>query len=441
MIATLVDTATPPCGPRLRSMVGLMLLSLAVMLAAIVTLCFAPLGVAPLIATSLYAALWMHERRLGVASPVTRVMTGFHLVLAWVVHRDSELSWIAWFSPMVYWTLAALILALLATGRPFTAVYAGDASDPALHRAVSLTWGALHLAAGLAALVLVPGPGFLYVPFGLMVLGALATVWMNFVSMGPASGRRPRFEIGGLSFREAVSDEDRATFHDVIAEAYRADLQSALGMRRKIDDAAIVRQHRITGRNWENDSLPFLVLAGDRPVGGICIFFDHARRGLPIEGEARIDLTPWRRVGRVAEVGRLGVVRRYRFSPAILKGLFKCVVEAAAERRIDFIFNDSFEFQAAMYKRIGFTALHDGPYVSRVEHSTGYGLEVRPMMMDLAGMVRTGGDSGIASELRGTLAPYVMERFFKQLAVREMAGRFFASGHDPRDAHDARAGA
>lgn len=420
-------------------MVGLMLLSLAVMLVAIVTLYFAPLGVAPLIAASLYAGLWMRERSLGVASPITRVMVAVHLVLAWIVHRDGDLSWIAWFSPMVYWTLAALILALLATGRPFTAVYAGDTSCPPLHRAMSMTWGGLHLAAGLAALVLAPGPGFLCVPLGLMVLGALATVWMNFISMGPACGRRPRFEIGGLSFREAASGEDRAAFHDVIAEAYRADLQSALGMRRTIDSAAIIREHRATGRDWENDSLPFLVLAGDRPVGGICIFFDHPRRGLPIEGEAQIDLAPWRRVGRVAEVGRLGVVRRYRFSPAILKGLFKCVVEAAAERRIDFMFNDSFEFQASMYERIGFTALHDGPYVSPDEHSTGYGLEVLPMMMDLAGMVRTGGDSGIASELRGILAPCVMERFFKQLAVREMAGRFFAPGPDPRGARDARA--
>ena len=419
-------------------MVGLMLLSLGVMLIAIVTLYFAPLSVAPLVVASLYAGLWMHERRLGVASPITRVMAAFHLVLAWVVYRDSGLSWIAWFSPVIYWTLAALIFVLLATGRPFTAVYAGDASDPALHRAVSLTWGGLHLVSGLAALVLVPGPGFLYVPLGLMVLGALATVWMNFVSLGPASGRRPRFEIGGLSFREAVSGEDRAAFHEVIAEAYRADLQSALGMRRKIDGAAIVREHRVTDRNWENDSLPFLVLAGDRPVGGICIFFDHVRRGLPIEGEARVDLTRWRRVGRIAEVGRLGVVRRYRLSPAILKGLFKCVVEAAAERRIDFIFNDSFEFQASMYERIGFVALHDGPYVSPDEHSTGYGLRVVPMMMDLAGMVRMGGDSGIASELRGTLAPYVMERFFKQLAIREMADRFVAPRRISRNVQDAR---
>ena len=419
-------------------MVRLMVLSLAVMLVAIVTLYFAPLGVAPFIAASLYAGLWVHERRLGVASPITRVMVVFYLVLAWVVHRGSDLSWIAWFSPTVYWTLAALIFVLLATGRPFTAVYAGDASYPPLHRALSLTWGGLHLCAGLAALVLVPGPGFLYVPLGLMVLGVLATVWMNFVSMGPACERRPRFEIDGYSFREAVSGEDREAFHRVIAEAYRADLQSALGMRRKIDSAAIIREHRVTGRNWEDEFLPFLVFVGDRPVGGICIFFDHARRGLPIEGEAQIDLTPWRRMGRVAEVGRLGVLRRYRVSPTILKGLFKCVVEAAAQRRIHHIFNDSFEFQASMYEKIGFVGLYDEPYVSPDEHSTGYGLKVLPMMMDLAGMVRMDGDSGIASDMRGILAPYVMERFFKQLAVREMASRFLVPKHGPRHAQVAR---
>ena len=40
------------------------------------------------------------------------------------------------------------------------------------------------------------------------------------------------------------------------------------------------------------------------------------------------------------------------------------------------------------------------------------------MMMDLAGMVRMDVHSGTASDMQGVLAPYVMERFFKHLAVR-----------------------
>ena len=97
-------------------MVKLMLISLIVMLAAIFALYFAPFGVAPLIAASLYAGLWAYERRLGVASPITRVMTVFLLLFAVVVHRGDDPSWMAWISPVVYWTLAALILALLAVG-------------------------------------------------------------------------------------------------------------------------------------------------------------------------------------------------------------------------------------------------------------------------------------------------------------------------------------
>ena len=400
-------------------MVTLMLVSLGVMLAAIFTLYFAPLGVAPLVAASLYAGLWAYERRLGVASPITRVMTVLPLPFAFAVHLGGDPSWMAWMSPAVYWTLAALILALLAAGRPFTAIYTGGAGFRPLHVVLSLTWGILHFMAGFGALILSPAPSFLYLPLSLMVLGVLATVWLNFISMGPASGRRARFDIDRYSFREAKSPGDREIFHNVIAEAYRSDLQSAIGPGRKIDTATIIGEHRSSNRKWGDDCLPFLALIGERPVGGICIFFDHRKHGLPIEGEAHIDLSPWRRAGPVAEVGRLGVLRHYRLSPVLLKGLFKCVVEAAAERRIHFIFNDSFEFQARMYEKLGFKAFHDEPYVSRSEGSTGYGLKVLPMMMDLAAIVRMDEPSGIASDMGGFLAPYVMERFFKHLVVRD----------------------
>ena len=296
-----MEHGTPGSGARLRAMVTLMLVSLGVMLAAIFTLYFTPLGVAPLAAASLYAGLWAYERRLGVASPITRVMTVFHLICAFAVFATADPSWMTWIAPTVYWTLAALIFTLLAAGRSFTAINTGGSGLLPLHRLVSCMWGGLHFAAGLAALVLVPSTAFLYVPLGLMVLGAIATVWLNFVSMGPAWERPVRFELEGYSFREVGSRSEREVFHNVIAEAYRADLQGALGMRRKIDVAEIAREHRASGSKWQDDFVPFLAYAGDRPVGGIGIFFDHKRHGLPIEGEAQIDLGPWRRTGRVAE--------------------------------------------------------------------------------------------------------------------------------------------
>ncbi len=420
-------------------MVTLMLISLGVMLCAIFTLYFAPLGVAPFVAASLYAGLWMYERRLGAASPITRVMTVFHLVCAFLALGAADPSWMTWIAPTVYWTLAALILWLLARGRPFTAMNTGDVGFQPLHRLLSSMWGGLHLAAGLAALVLVPSPAFLYVPLSLMVAGALATLWLNFVSMGPAWERPAGFELEGYSFREARSRSERETFHDVIAEAYRADLQGALGPRRKIEAADIAREHRACDGRWRDGFVPFLAYAGDRPVGGIGIFLDRRPYGLPIEGEAEIDLGPWRRMGRVAEVGRLGVLRRHRISPALLKGLFKCVIDVAAEKRIHFIFNDSFEFQARMYEKIGFRAFRDEPYESRTEHSTGYGLRVLPMMMDLAAMVRGGTPGAIAADLVGHLTPYVMERYFKHLVIHDVVRGFAGPARAPEGIDDARA--
>ncbi len=420
-------------------MVRLMLISLFAMLAAIFTLYFAPLGVAPLIAASLYAGLWAYEWRLGVASPITRVMAVFYLFVAFALYRDDDPSWMAWLSPAVYWTLAALILALLLAGRPFTATYAGDAGFPPLHRATSLVWGGLHLAAGLAALTLIPGPGFFYVPLGLMTLGVVVTIWLHFVSMGPACGRRPRFDLEGYSFREATSRGDRETFDNLVAEAYRADLQRALGMRRRIDTAAIVREHRAISGVRRNEFLPFLAFAGDRPIGGICIFFDHRQRGLPIEEITRLDLSAWRRMGPVAEIGRLGVLRGYRISPVLLRGLFKCVIEAAAERRIHFVFNDAFDFQASMYEKLGFRMLRDHSRVSPAEHSTGYGIKVLPMVINLAAIARMDAPSGIATDMERILNPYVMERYFKHLVVREMAGGFPCAKRIPEAIENAKA--
>ena len=420
-------------------MVKLMLLSLGVMLGAIFALYFAPLRVAPLVAAALYAGLWAYERQIGAASPITRIMTAFHLICAFIAWRDDDPSWMAWMAPTVYWTLAGLIFALLAADRPFTAINTRDIGFLPLHRFLAWMWGGVHFTAGLAALVLVPSPAFLYVPLGLMVLGGVATVWLNFVSAGSAWERPPRFELEGYSFREARSRDDLDTFHNVLAEAYRADLQSAFGMGRRIDAAVIEREHRASGRKWQGDCLPFLAFAGDRPVGGICIFFDRKRCGLPIEGEARIDLSPWRRMGRVAEVGRLGVLRRHRISPVLLKGLFKCVIEAALEKRVHFIFNDSFEFQARMYEKLGFRAFRDEPYVSRAEQSTGYGLKALPMKMDLAAMVRSGSPGAIGADLIDHLSPYVMERYFKHLVIRDMAGIFTDGKQDPEGLENARA--
>ncbi len=434
-----MDTRTAHSGARLRAAVTLMLVSLAVMMAAIVALYFAPLAVAPLLAAALYAGLWAYERRLGVVSPITRAMTVFYLFFAaFPLYRGDDPSWMAWFSPMIYWTLAALIFALLLAGRPFTAVYAGDAGFPPLHRATSLVWGGLHLASGLAALALIPGPGFLYVPLGLMTLGTLVTIWLNFVSMGPAAKRPSRFELEGYTFREATSRSDRETFYHVIAEAFRPDAQAALGPRRKLDTAAIIQEHRIISDARESEFLPFLAFAGDRPVGGICIFFDHGQRGLPIEDVAHIDLSPWRRMGPIAEVGRLGVLRRYRISPALLKGLFKCVIEAAAEKRIHVLFNDAFDFQARMYEKLGFKEFRDALHGPRAEQATGYGIKVVPMMLDLAGMVHRGGPGVVATDMHDVLAPYVMERFFKQVVVREMVRTFLRPKRDPEEIENAK---
>ena len=61
------------------------------------------------------------------------------------------------------------------------------------------------------------------------------------------------------------------------------------------------------------------------------------------------------------------------------------------------------------------------------------------MMMDLASIVRMDTPGGIAFDMGGILAPYVMERYFKHLAVREWASSIFFQKRGSRGFENANA--
>jgi len=411
-------------GPFLRAAVRLMLFGLAVMVLALFCLYFAPLQIAPFISLGLYSVLWGKERQLGVFSPVTRFMTAFYAVLSLARVFAADIAWSAYAAPMVYLFLAVLVFGLLAVGRPFTMYYSKGAGFYPLHRKMSLMWGSLHALAGISSIVLMPSLWFLLVPMVLMLAGAVGTIWLNFISMGRAYGRQKSFTNGRFRFEQVCNDAQRDQFYSTIAEAYHADLQRAAGPRRRIDTATIEAEHRTSDAQRKGYTVPFLVYEGTRPIGGICMFLDHPQNGLPIESEASISVDQYRKKGRVVEMGRLGIHQRYRLERSVLTGLFKCVVEAAAERRAHTIMNDSFSFQVKLYSKIGFNPISEAPYRCGDQGSTGYGLMAQPMAMDLAKMVRLDQTSTTSSEVRDVLQPYVIERFFKILALQEIAEEF-----------------
>ncbi len=411
---------TEPEGPFLRAAVRLMLLGLSVMVLALMSLYFTPILIAPFLSASLYALLWAKERQHGVSSPITKVMLLFYIVLAIGRIFITDVGWSAYAGTVVYALLGVMVFGLLAAGKPFTMVYSRGAGFAPLHRRMSLMWGSLHLLAALASWFLMPHLAFLLVPMGLMLLGAIGTLVLNFVTMGPSYGRQTRFDLGRFHFAEVKTETERDMFYDIIAEAYRGDLQRAAGPKRRIEKARIEAEHRSSDQKRNGYTVPFLVFDGQTPVGGICMFLDHPKSGLPIEAEAGISANAQRAKGAVVEMGRLGILPRYRLERSVLTGLFKCVIEAAIERRVHTILNDSFTFQVGLYSKIGFSAISDAPYTCPDDGSTGYGLQAWPMALDLARMVRLDQATTTTTEVQNILQPYVVERFFKILAVQEI---------------------
>ena len=411
-------------GPFLKAATRLMIVGLTVMILALLGLYFIPAGVAPFVSLGLYGLLLWLEHRHGVLSPVTALMTVFYLALLITQIMAPDILWAAFAAPAVYFLLAALVWGLLIARRPFTNVYSNGSGFVPLHNAISVMWGSLHLAAGLAALALMPHILFLIIPLLLMLIGVVGTLVLNFVTMGPRHGRQKCFQIGKFTFRQVRTDAEFDIFYATIAEAYRADLQRASGLRRKIDKARIEAEHRASDAKRSGHFIPFLAYDGKKVAGGICVFLDHRELGLPVEHEAMIALDACRSRGGVAEMGRLGVLQDYRLERCLLPGLFKCVIEVAAERRIHTIVNDSFAWQVGLYSKIGFSPITDAPYVSD-ENSTGYGLSAQPLALDLAGMVLLERQNTTGNNVREILNDYVIERFFKVLALQEL---YTASG-------------
>ena len=307
-----------PEGPFLRGATRLMLLSLMTMVLALLCLFLAPIMVAPFLSAGLYGFLFVMERRHGATSPVTAVMLGFYLILAASRFATDDIAWSAYAGPAVYLLLSAMVFGLLALGRPFTSAYSRGAGLPALHRRMSVMWGGLHLAAACAGYFLMPSLAFIYAPMGLMLAGAVGTLVMNFVWMGPGFGRQKRFELGRFSFAQVETEADRDAFYQVIAEAYRGDLARAAGPSKRIEAARIEKEHRASdARRGAGAAIPFVVRDGEKPVGGICLFLDHPELGLPIEAEAGISLDDRRAAGAVVEMEIRAMAHAAAADPAL----------------------------------------------------------------------------------------------------------------------------
>lgn len=404
---------------RLRRAIALMLVSQVVMLGAIFSIYFVPGPTAILISGGLYSALWIAEARAHIASPITRLMVGFYSVLFILRVSGIDPAMLVYVPSGVYLILASLTLGLLLMGKPFTAFYAKGSGFYPLHLLQSGMWGVLHLLSAVAAWVLIPSIGFILVPMGFMVIGSIGTIWMNFFSMGNRFDRKIQFEMNGFRFCQVVDQQDRERFTKLVAELYRADLQRhAKGQT--ITSEKITKEQISSDQKREATLIRFLAFEQARAVGAICIYFSHPTFGLPIEGESGLDLSSYRLRGRIAEIGRLAIASSHRLNPSVLKGLLKCVVEAALQRFICVIFNDAFAFQQRLYEKIGFTALLPEPYISEDKNGTGYGLSVMPMIMDLEKMVGLDTSTVTSAEMRYQLNPYVIERFFKRLTLRQM---------------------
>ena len=421
-----MSSAAPYDGRFLRSAVVLMLTSLSVMVLSLFSLYFAPLLIAPFLSLTFYMGLVWMEIKHGVLSPITLLMIIFYTLLCFLRFFYEDIAWFFYIVPAIYFTLSCLILGMSLFGKPFTLIYSRGSGFYPLHKVTSSMWGILHLLSGFASITLMPDLYFLVIPMILMLLGAIGTIVLHFISMGRSFRRQKSFLLGDFHFQQVQSEDDFHLFYKTISEAYRRDLQKIAGSKYNISTDQIEAEHRRSDAKRKNHIVPFLVFRKGTPLGGICLFLDHHNEGLPVEHEAKISVDKLRAYGSLVEVGRLGILPNFRLNRVILLGLFKCIIEFAAEIRATSILTDSFSWQIKLYSKIGFIPITNDPYISK-NNSTGYGLSAQPLVLDLENMVRLEEQNTTSHEVQDILQPYVIERFFKQLVLKKIIEKLFSN--------------
>ena len=419
-------------GEKLRHGVYLMLLSLMVMMVALSSLYFLSIVVASFIGLGLYASLFYYEMRAQMRSPITALMLVFFagLSIASLIVKDAGLF--AYTAPIIYFSLAAAVWGGWLLNRPFTASYSDKKNLPALHRLLSVVWGSCFLLAGSAALLFLWIPHFLilYVAFLSMITAVGATLWIEFFNMGNAWSRAKSFDYDGFHFQQIDENDgqNRHKIYDLVANAYCADIRKFLKPpAQSVELASLMeRQQQYDTRRKDMKMLRFLAFKGIQSVGSISVCLDDAQMKLPMEDESRFEmhekLQTYRQQGRVMQVIRIALAPRYRLNPTLLEGLFKCVADIAAQKNISFMIVTTVDFHRSLFKKIGFEALQQQPFLCDQKGYHGYEMPVMPMVLNFASLVRLDDTEHSLSgtENRSLTNPYLAARFFKRLAVYDL---------------------
>lgn len=352
------------------------------------------------------------ESKRKIYSPITLSLVFLYPLLYVLLLTESPYA--AYFGMGVFAWLAIVGLALLLIKKPLTTLYSRGKGDTRLHYIISSIWTASWALSFLSAYLLMPDTLYIVTPFCITFVTFCLVIYLTFFDKWLITKRQKEFVLGEYTFKQlSYPSKEFEDYIDFYAWHISHEVHKKPEGYQTLRDAA----HRVDAFE-ATGKIPFGAYHNGKLVGTCAITLPVKGELLPVEQETPISFDDIRKLGPIADVGRLVIAKGYRERPDVIRGLIKATLEVALERDMVFLMSEVFPSGSMFHFRIGFTTLfkRSHPHFTVTFDPVG---TVVVFFNNLASTIFIQSEKiNSVTQLGNTVSELLAERWIKRLVVK-----------------------
>lgn len=261
-----------------------------------------------------------------------------------------------------------------------------------------------------------PNELFIVIPYLICCCAGCLTLFFNLVWFGWHNERQRDFIHGNFIFRQiTISSKDFDEFCAFFAQQVVNDPRRK-GV--KLDSNAATQFIRDSELKLGCHSVIFCVYDGTKIIGSVRCILEQTATILPIEKDIVESFSRLRNLGKIMQIGRLGIDEKFRERPDVISGLFKCIIDLALEKDVHFIVGEAAKHRLPLYLKLGFELIfsRNDP---RSTISMPYGSECIPVLLNFSRLVFVSkGQVQQKYRFSESINRYLLERWYKRSVLK-----------------------
>ena len=326
------------------------ILSLVFVMATFVLILFVPAFYSIPLCFLAAAYMLYAERKRGIRSPIALSLVILYPVLYALLLTNHPYS--AYFGLGVYGWMTIVGLTLLLMKKPLTSLYLKN-GNMRLHYILSSIWTGSFALSFSTSYLLMPDTLYLIAPFCITIATFVITFYLTYFDTWLVTRREKVFTQGDIVFKQlSYPSKEFEDFIDFYARHISDEVLKKPENYQELRDA----MHKVDTID-SKDKISFGAYHNGTLVGTIALTLPVTGEKHPIEQETPVSFSRIRKVGPIADICRLAIVKGYREQTNVIRGLLKALIEVALERDIVFLTAEVFPAAATFHYRLGLSPL------------------------------------------------------------------------------------